>query len=269
MVLNTDVLREIFEYVGYSDTAAGVRLSRVSKDARSWLIPRIFKFLVLDNNSFSRLHYVHQHTPPPFGHHVETIAILNVCCVRPHWDIPLLWADRMAYVLDSWWLPPDSHASLPELHVISACCYGPANRTSISRFYLDFASKFYHIRSTRFPVLTHLGFSEFAAKQAFILHHTTCLLRYELPALQVLCLRVYTDAPDLRTTGIWTALRALRDDRILLLQTMDRSITGTNPSVLDDEEKDRAFERTRDIFRKYVSGVEDPWAVGERVYAKE
>ncbi|KZV93056.1 hypothetical protein EXIGLDRAFT_768389 [Exidia glandulosa HHB12029] len=276
MALNTDVLRDIFEYVGYSDTAAGVRLSRVSKDARSWLIPRIFKFLVLDNNSFGRLHNAHQHTPPPFGHHVETIAILNTCCVCPHSYSLSIRANRMAYELNSWWLSPNSHASLPELHVISACCYGSAQhekaRTSISRLYLDFASEPpYDAWSTRFPVLTHLGFRELAAKRRLILHQANDLLHRAPPALplQVLCLRLYTNAPDLRATGIWTALHTLRDGRILLLQTTDRLRAGRDPSQLNGEEKERIFERARDIFRKYVSGVEDPWAVGERVYAKE
>ncbi|KZW01737.1 hypothetical protein EXIGLDRAFT_691752 [Exidia glandulosa HHB12029] len=163
------ILREIFEYVGYSDTAAGVRLSRVSKEARRWLVPRIFKFLVLDNDRFARLYNYHRHTPPPFWYHVQTIALLNMCCVRAPSAGLFTHTSNEAYQLDTWWLPPDSHAPLPELHIISACCYGAGipedEHTSISRFWVGGACKFHATWWERFPVLTHLGFSEFAAKR--------------------------------------------------------------------------------------------------------
>ncbi|KZV85989.1 hypothetical protein EXIGLDRAFT_232489 [Exidia glandulosa HHB12029] len=277
MVLNEDILCEIFDFAGFSDTAAGARLSRVSKWVRRLLVPRIFKFLVLDNYSFARLYNAFEHTPPPFALHVEIIAILNTCCIRAPSDGPRIPIHHLAYLLDSWWLPPDSHAPLPELHLISACCFGAAlicgGRTSLSRIYFDSGWGCSEAWPTEeFPVLTHLGLREYAAKRSRILHHVNALLHRVPPALplQALFLRLHTLAPELRTTGIWAALHALHDERIILVQTADPPAVDANAgsTLLAQEDRDSIFKRTQETFIKYVSGVEDPWVVGERVYIR-
>ncbi|KZV85988.1 hypothetical protein EXIGLDRAFT_775017 [Exidia glandulosa HHB12029] len=90
MVLNMDILCEIFDFVAFSDTAAGARLSRVSKWVTRLPVPRIFKFLVLDNYRLARLYNAYEHTPPPFALHVEinapiaagtTTYVMNPCSV--------------------------------------------------------------------------------------------------------------------------------------------------------------------------------------------
>ncbi|KZW01699.1 hypothetical protein EXIGLDRAFT_760606 [Exidia glandulosa HHB12029] len=268
-VLNTDILREIFEFVGFSDTAAGARLSRVSKLVRHWLNPRIYRFLVLEEFSFARLYDAHKHAPPPFAHHVRTIAILNTDRVG---NGPFIRICSEAYLLDTWWLPSGSSqsASLPELHLISCYCIESSIpedwRSSISRIYLDSGcGKFYGSWSPCFPVLTHLGMRENAANRARILQHANAFLT-SASRLQVLCLQLYTPAPNLCATGIWKALRALRDERILLSQTADMSMASDRSVQNNEPGMVHIVARTREIFRKYVSGVEDPWAVGERVH---
>lgn len=47
-----DVLREIFEFAAFSDTRFGTCLTSVCKEAHRWLVPRIYRSLILDNAGF-------------------------------------------------------------------------------------------------------------------------------------------------------------------------------------------------------------------------
>ncbi|KZV89212.1 hypothetical protein EXIGLDRAFT_751292 [Exidia glandulosa HHB12029] len=274
--LNTDILREIFEFAGFSDTAAGARLSRVCKQARCWLIPRIYAFLVLDNYAFARLHKAHTvdaSSPPFFAPYVRTIAIMNMDCIRAPLDGgPCLRIPPEAYQLDKWWPAP-----LPSLQIVSCCCMGTVLperglTTSISRLYLDSGCDSAMIIdpdvwSEHLPALTHLGLRESAANRKIILRLVNALLYRAPPAvkLEALSLRLHTPAPKLSTTGIWKALQALRDGRILVGQTSD-TVYDLPPWNSTEGKGKVIFDRTHDIFLKYVSGVEDPWAFGERVH---
>ncbi|KZW01717.1 hypothetical protein EXIGLDRAFT_788260 [Exidia glandulosa HHB12029] len=252
-VLNADILREIFEFVGFSDTAAGA-------------------FLVLEEFPLAKLYDAHKHAPPSFAHHVRTIAILNTDRVG---NGPFIRICSEAYLLDTWWLPSGSSQSapLPELHLISCYCIESSLaisedwRSSILRIYLDSGcgGQLCGSWSPYFPVLTHLGMRENAANRARILQHANAFLT-SASRLQVLCPRPYTPAPNLCATGIWKALRTLRDERILLSQTADMSMASDRSVQNNEPGMDHIVARTREIFCKYVSGVEDPWAVGERVH---
>lgn len=249
-----DVLREIFEFTGFSDTCAGVQLTGVSKPTRAWLFPRIYHVMLLDNVALRRLNHA------AFAHasHVRRIIVLG--SAPPDEE----------YEMHGW---PSAFLLRAELHVIAGGL-GDAPRGRITRLYIDSGTlgaasltTFITRWSWEFAC-SHFGLRVFAEHRAPILAIVRALLRprhESLPQLCVISLRVTACESDVKNTGLWKALRELRDPRIRVGRVPEDAPLSRPWHAREEVQ----LRRAQDIYRAYVTGEEDPWSFGEVVWPRD